>query len=193
MFFFIYNTLLAAMVLYFPGMRDIDYKILHGIQGGLSAFPYSFFDFVSYFGSANYWLWPRITVTAVLISHKYYMKAFLFLIITKLTMYINDLFLKGIICRQRPCGEAYGGYSFPSGHVALNTCLFGILIYLVYKYVRTDWWRTLLITIFSIWIILVALSRMFLNVHFLTDVTAGFFVGIIMINLYIILDKFFNN
>lgn len=184
--------LLALMILYFPNMREIDYNILHFIQGSLSTFPISVAKFISYYGSADYWLWPRITAASVMVSHKYYLKAFLFLIFTRVVFFVNDGMLKGLVCRERPCGFTHPGYSFPSGHAAFATCMFGILIYLVHKHVHTDWWRFLLITLSTIWIILVCISRMWLNVHFLTDVIAGVFVGLAMVNLYIISDKFFN-
>ena len=184
---------LAMMVLYLPNMREIDYDIIHAIQGVMFNYPTKYAKFISYFGCANYWLWPRLVAASVMVSHKYYLKAFLFLIFTRVVFFINDIWLKGLICRTRPCGHAYGGYSFPSGHAAFTMCMYGILIYLVHRYVKTDWWRTLLITLFTVWIILVCISRMWLNVHFFTDITAGLFVGLILVNLYIIFDKFFNN
>ena len=182
--------ILALLVLYLPNLREFDFKIIHSIQGALSTFSISIATFISYYGSSGGWLWPRITAAAVMVSHKYYMKAFLFLVFTKIIFTINDGWLKCLVCRERPCGPVHG-YSFPSGHAAFTMTMFGILIYLVHKYVHTDWWRILLITVFSLWIILVCISRMWLNAHFLTDITAGLCVGFAMVNLYIILDKFF--
>ena len=191
-FAFVLLAVLTFVVLYMPNIREFDQQILHAVQGVLIQFPISVAEFVSRFGAGDFWLWPRITAVAVMISHKYYMKAFLFVIFTQLTYHVNDDWLKPLICRERPCDSLAAGFSFPSGHVAFQVCMCGILIYLVHKYVNTDWWRTILITIFSIWIVAVCVSRMWLNAHFLTDVTAGFCVGIIMVNLYIILDKFFS-
>ena len=184
---------LAMCVLYVPNWKSIDYNILHALQGALSVFPVSVANFISYFGIENYCLWPRITAASVIVSHKYYMKAFLFLIFTRLIFFFNDGFIKHIVCRERPCGDLYSGYSFPSCHAAFSMCMYGILIYLVRKHVHTDWWRVLLITLFTIWIILIGISRMWLNVHFCTDIIAGYLVGFAFVNLYIILDKFFNN
>ena len=183
---------LAMLVLHLPNMRSIDYSVLHAIQNYLFVFPYSYAKFISYFGCGNYWLWPRITAAAVMCSHKYYLKAFLFLIFTRVVFFINDGFIKHLVCRERPCGRIYGGYSFPSGHAAFTMCMCGILIYLVHKHVHTDWWRILLLTVLSLWIVLVALSRMWLNVHFPIDIIAGLCVGFALVNLYIILDKFFD-
>ena len=183
--------ILAMLVLYLPNIREIDFAIIHFIQGTLSAFPTYVAKYISYYGSSDGWLWPRITAAGVMVSHKYYMKAFLFLVFTNIIFVVNDGWIKHLVCRERPCGPFYGGYSFPSGHAAFAMCMYGILIYLVHRYVHTEWWRILLITVFSLWIILVCISRMWLNVHFFTDVLAGLFVGFAMVNLFIILDKFF--
>ena len=183
---------LAMVVLYLPNWRSVDFNILHSIQDYLFLLPYSYAKIISYFGCGDYWLWPRITAAAVMVSHKYYLKAFLFLIFTRVVFFVNDDFIKHLVCRERPCGHAYGGYSFPSGHAAFSMCMYGILIYLVHKHVQTEWWRILLITLLTIWIILVCLSRMWLNVHFPSDILAGLLVGFAMVNLYIILDKFFS-
>ena len=182
---------LAMLVLYLPELREIDFKIIHFVQGTLSAFPVYVAKFISSYGSSDCWLWPRITAAAVMVSHKNYLKAFLFLILTRLIYMFNDELIKPLVCRERPCGIMHAGYSFPSGHVVFSMTMFGILIYLVHRYVRTDWWRILLITLFSLWIVLVCIARMWLNVHFFTDVVAGLLVGFAAVNLYIILDKFF--
>ena len=58
-------------------------------------------------------------------------------------------------------------------------------------YVRSQFWRIFLSIFFGLVIFMVALSRMWLNVHFLTDVLAGLFLGFLVVNIYIIVDKFF--
>ena len=182
---------LAMIIMYLPQTRDIDFQIIHALQGAVSYFPVTVPQFISEFGGANYWLWPRITAATVMISHKNYVRAFLFIIITQAIFLFNNCLLKTMVCRERPYAD-FTGYSFPSGHCSFGMCFWGILIYLTYRYVRTDWWRTVLITLFTLWIILIGISRMWLGAHFLTDVIAGYFVGFAFVNLYIILDKFFS-
>jgi undecaprenyl-diphosphatase len=131
-----------------------------------------------------------IASCGILVSHKYYISAFLLVFFTQGAHVLTD-FIKNIICRQRPCGDSYPGYSFPSGHSLTAMCFFGILIYLVHRHI-SGFWKYFFITIFGMLIILNGLSRLWLGVHFPTDVLEGMFLGFILVNLYIILDKFFS-
>ena len=183
-------TTLTLMVLYMPGLREIDTEILKAIRKFLAPYPnYIPAFFSNYGGVGNFW-WPQITAGAVLISHQKYLKTFLLIFFTQGAYFLVDL-LKNFVCRERPCIHA--GYSFPSGHTTTTMCFYGIIIYLIMHYVRNTFWRYFLVVFFGLIIFFVALSRMWLNVHFLTDVLAGLFLGFLMVNLYIILDKFFTN
>lgn len=183
-------TTITLLVLYMPGLREIDTEILKAIRKFLAPYPnYIPAFFSNYGGVGNFW-WPQITAGAVLISHQKYLKTFLLIFFTQGAYFLVDL-LKNFVCRERPCIHA--GYSFPSGHTTTTMCFYGIIIYLIMHYVRNIFWRYFLVVFFGLIIFFVALSRMWLNVHFLTDVLAGLFLGFLMVNLYIILDKFFTN
>jgi undecaprenyl-diphosphatase len=102
---------------------------------------------------------------------------------TQAAFFLNGL-LKNFVCRERPC--QYYGYSFPSTHATVEMCFYGICIYLVLRYVRNEFWRYFIASVFGIFIFMVCLSRLWLGVHFLTDIIAGLSLGVILINLYII-------
>ena len=182
-------TLLTIFVLYLQGMRQFDMQILKIIRKFLGQFPSYIPVFFSNYSGVGNFLWPQITASAVLISHKKYLKTFLLIFFTQGSYWFVD-FIKNSICRERPC--SYSGYSFPSGHTTTTTCFYGILIYLAIKYIKNTFWRILLLTIFGSFIFMVAISRLWLGVHFPTDIIAGLFLGFLFINLYIILDKFFS-
>ena len=68
---------IMALVLYMPGLREIDMNILKTIRKFLSQFPsYIPVFFSNYGGIGNFW-WPQITAVSVLVSHRKYLKAFL--------------------------------------------------------------------------------------------------------------------
>ena len=70
-------TILTLMVLYMPGLREIDTEILKATRRFLGQFPsYIPVFFSNYGGVGNFW-WPQVTAVSVLVSHQKYLKAFL--------------------------------------------------------------------------------------------------------------------
>lgn len=102
--------------------------------------------------------------------------------------------LKHIVQRPRPNGFRLideSGYSFPSGHSMASAAFYGFFIYLVYKKVKNKRIKTILILLLSIFIISIGVSRIYLGVHYTTDVIAGFLVSISYLTIYIsIIDDF---
>lgn len=99
--------------------------------------------------------------------------------------------LKIIIRRPRP--EEFWPltvektYSFPSGHTFMSVVLYGLLIYYINKNVKSKKLRYLGTCIFSLIIFLVAVSRLYLGVHYATDVVGGLILGTIYLIAFIIL------
>lgn len=94
---------------------------------------------------------------------------------------LNNVLIKNIIVRDRPTGINIieeNGYSFPSGHAAISTVVYGYLIYLIYNYVSNKKLKYVLISILSIIILVVGLTRIYLGVHYTSDVLGGYLLGI---------------
>ena len=68
-------------------------------------------------------------------------------------------------------------YSFPSGHSAAATAAFGALAFLLWPHVRTVARRVALVSATVFAIALVGFSRLYLGVHYLSDVLGGFALG----------------
>ncbi len=105
-----------------------------------------------------------------------------------------NLLLKNILQRPRPTEYRLineSGYSFPSGHSMVSMAFYGFIIYLIYKYVKNKYLKYIAITIFSILIISIGISRIYLGVHYTSDVLAGFLISISYLILYTsIVNKF---
>ena len=74
-------------------------------------------------------------------------------------------------------------YSFPSGHVAASTIFYGLGVVWVFGQTQAVHWRVLAVTAAALAIFLVAFSRMYLGVHYLSDVIAAFAEGVAWIAL----------
>ena len=97
--------------------------------------------------------------------------------------------LKFIVKRPRPTGINLidiGGYSFPSGHTTSSVAFYGYLIYLIYKKCQNRKTKSCLITILSILIFLIGISRIYLGVHYASDVLAGFALSTAYLIIYTI-------
>lgn len=101
------------------------------------------------------------------------------LLVSAMTIGAALLFIiKLIVQRVRPENAMIeaSGYSFPSGHTTSAVLLFGIVIYIAYKEKVKRFWLILSGSIAMV--LLIAFSRIYLRVHWLTDVIAGIFLGI---------------
>lgn len=107
-----------------------------------------------------------------------------------------NLVLKYIFSRPRPIlplDEAFG-FSFPSGHAMVSFSFYGLLLYIVWREVDQKKLKYGISIFLLLLILLIGFSRVYLRVHYATDVLAGFAVGglwlIISLALLRLLEKF---
>lgn len=100
---------------------------------------------------------------------------------------------KTIFFRARPPVELHlypiTGYSFPSGHSLMSMCFYGILIYFAAIFIKNIYLRLTSIILLSLTIISVGFSRVYLAVHWPSDVLGGFLLGLFWISFWIIIYK----
>jgi membrane-associated phospholipid phosphatase len=86
---------------------------------------------------------------------------------------------KMLIMSPRPLNEVIPltDYSFPSGHVAGNVVFFGILTYVAWKNWVSTRSRSLTGGLYIAMIVLIGFGRIYLNVHWFSDVVGGFLLG----------------
>lgn len=103
-----------------------------------------------------------------------------------LVVLINQV-LKFIIQRPRPDGfrlATASGFSFPSGHSMVAMAFFGLLAWFVWRYEKDRRQRGFLLAAFAFIIVMVGVSRVYLGVHYASDVIGGFCLSIIWLALY---------
>lgn len=89
--------------------------------------------------------------------------------------------LKRVVQRPRPTEYRIieeSGYSFPSGHSMASAAFYGFFIYLIFTKVKSKKVKTISITLLGLLIALIGISRIYLGVHYTSDVIAGFSISI---------------
>jgi len=99
------------------------------------------------------------------------------------------LLLKQLFQRKRPLSpllKAAKGLSFPSGHAIMAVTFYGLLIYILQHTITIDWLKVFFTALLVVLILLIGFSRVYLRVHYASDVTAGFIIG----SLWLIISLF---
>lgn len=101
---------------------------------------------------------------------------------------ILNLSLKQLFTRPRPTEVLHiiteTGFSFPSGHSMAATCFYGFLIYLIWKLCKNKAWRAALTALLSLVVVLVCVSRIYLGVHYFTDVFSGMLISVCYLTIF---------
>lgn len=103
---------------------------------------------------------------------------------------LSNVALKQVINRARPDAEhlvSVASLSYPSGHAMSAISFYGFLIYIIYNLKLNRWFKTGLIIIFSLLILGIGISRIYLGVHYPSDVAGGFIAGFIWVVFCVVL------
>ena len=160
----------------------IGYKIISTFL--ISDFTTPIAKFITNFGGAIFLIVVTIVLFILIKNKKIRLLIFSNLVIITI---LNQL-LKRILQRPRPTEYRIieeTGYSFPSGHSMISMAFYGYLIYLIYKYVKNKYIKWISITLLSILICAIGISRIYLGVHYTSDVLGGFLISISYLIIYI--------
>lgn len=99
------------------------------------------------------------------------------------------ILLKVFFHRPRPAHQLAmsHGYSFPSGHAFIATIVYGFLIYVTWRFLKSEALRFTISAMSTLLIVLVGISRIYLKVHWLTDVLGGYAAGLAWLVLSVIM------
>ncbi|MDO5556120.1 MAG: phosphatase PAP2 family protein [Clostridia bacterium] len=145
--------------------------------------------FIAYLGSAITLITFSLEFIFLFKNKKYP----IFIILNLISVFILNRILKLIIARPRPqvlILALENGYSFPSGHAMVSFGFYGFLIYLAYKNIKNKKIKYPLIVFLSILILLIGISRVYLGVHYATDVIGGFAIGFIYLVFFVKFYKY---
>ena len=171
--------LFLVLALYLIKINDniIDKNIYNLIISIKSNTMTKIFKIITFFASVEFMI---ILSIIILLLNKF--KKVRFLVVLNL---INDVILNNILKfifkRERPIDLMLieeTGYSFPSGHTMAACIFYGFIIYLIYKSKYSKRTKITLTIILTLLILLIGVSRIYLGVHYASDVIAGYLVSI---------------
>ena len=160
----------------------IGYKLISTFL--ISDFTTPIAKFITNFGGAIFLIILTVVLVILIKNKKIGLSIFSNLVIITV---LNQL-LKRVLQRPRPTEYRIieeTGYSFPSGHSMVSMAFYGYLIYLIYKYVKNKYIKWISIVLLSLLICSIGISRIFLGVHYTSDVLGGFFISISYLVIYI--------
>jgi len=123
-------------------------------------------------------------VIAFFLGRRWYRETGFFLL-TTLGATVLFAGVKYMVARARPEAAMIelGGYSFPSGHTTMATAMAFALYFTLSQKCSNGWFKSLLFFTALGWSVLIALTRLYLGVHWFTDVVGGFGLGLWWVTL----------
>jgi len=175
-------------VLFKGAFINIDHRVLNLIPNIRSNGQTVFFRFITFMGN-----WQSVVFTSLLI---------IIFLLRKKRNFINILFviilitaegiafvLKHLVGRIRPDQMlslvTEKSFSFPSGHAIVSTVIFGFLSYLIIKSFKNSYVKILIFFGGVFFVFLIALSRIYLGVHYPSDVLASITLGCVLLSIFI--------
>lgn len=186
--------LIIAQAIHTGAIVKFDLPIIKIVQGWEAGWLTVLFTSFTWIGS-GYGVTPITFLICLLLFFKYNKRpeAILFAFSIVSTILLNEG-LKRVFIRERP--EIYrlldaGGFSFPSGHTMMAVSLYAMIIYIVWPTVKSKSGKFLLVFACSLFAFLIAVSRIYVGVHYPSDIAGGFLMSTLWITLLLTGYRFF--
>jgi membrane-associated phospholipid phosphatase len=155
----------------------------------------SVFTFFTFFGSINFLLPAYILLSLYFIFFKKNNARSFNIAAIGLSSGLLLRFVKNIFQRHRPPNpliENVSGFSFPSGHSFSSFTFVGVIIYMLWESKADVSWKWAGTAVLFILATIIAFSRVYLQVHYASDVIAGFCLSFVWLSLCIFILKRIN-
>lgn len=161
---------------------------IHTIENGAV---FSIMKFISFIGS-GYFLFPAVGIGFIyaILNKKYYISKLL--LVSSLGCWIVNHLLKLVFNRTRPLDfflVQQGGLSYPSGHSMVSMSMYLTFAYLICRSDRFKDKKRLIYALALTYVLIMGLSRLYLGVHWPTDIIGGFAMGYVYFNTVVISIK----
>lgn len=160
--------------------EDLDYRVFDFLKPYVSESNNQVMLFITFLGTHEFLIPANLLLIAYFLfikKHKWYSIKIPAVSLSGLGLMAG---LKNLFDRPRPLIpllEEARGLSFPSGHALMSVTFYGLLIYIFWHTVKNKALKWSLIIFFLLLIHLIGFSRIYLRVHYTSDVIAGFATG----------------
>ena len=182
--------LLTSLIIFCPVVTQWDRSLIMFVQNHLSFLPlwipmlpdcilYSIMILIPIAGFGIFFIKNRLWKDLILFSS------------VPLVTFLLNCILKPLVHRARPPLEYQitsihpDSFSYVSSHSLVTICLWGMVIFYLNKYCTNRVLKIVVISVSTVWILFVGLSRVWLGVHNPTDVVGAYVLGLTLINIYL--------
>jgi undecaprenyl-diphosphatase len=165
--------------------NSFDFKIFSWFTHFTSAYHTKIALLITFFGSP-YFMVPAYLLVMFYYSKQQKKKEAILIGVVALISVLSIFLLKDIFHRHRPPSpliHEVKGYSFPSGHSLTGFTFSGIMIYLIFKSNIRRYYKWILAALLFLFAMLIGLSRIYLRVHYPSDVIGGLLVTTVWLSL----------
>ena len=184
---FILFTVLAYLTLT-NKLIDLDFAIIDYIDTIRNDSLTRFLKIVTFLGGTIFLISFTILLLFILKNNKTKLN----LVKNLLIITLLNVILKNIIKRNRPLGIALileDSYSFPSGHAMISSVFYLHLLNIIKDHIKNKYLKITLIILIIILIITICFSRIYLGVHYFSDVLCGLLFAIGYTNIFDVITK----
>lgn len=179
---------IIVMVMVLLGMTDsFDQMVYNFVISFRSSFLDTYFITITKLGNTT--IVVLVILAFVLIMRNRYS---LFLVVSAIDAVILTTLIKLGVQRERPEELrliAQGGYSFPSGHTMMAICVYGYLFYLAMTKIKNKVLKYGVSILLFLVILSIGVSRVYVGVHFASDVLGGYLLSLCYLFLFIEVTK----
>lgn len=146
--------------------------------------------FVTFFGGP--FLLVGTTLLIILLTYKRHMKECLLFIFTLGMGTTINIVLKNLFGRNRPDLsplQSLTDYSFPSGHAMNSFIFYALIAYFIYHFTGKRRLSAVISVLLLLLVVLIGLSRVYLGVHYPTDILGGYIAGLFIFVAVLVLER----
>lgn len=166
-----------AVLVGVQAISGFDNAIISYVQGQESQTLTQVMKFFTFIGTGLPITVISLIIMIVLYKVLNFRRELLFFIGVVIGSALLNVFLKSTFHRARPTLNRFveaTGYSFPSGHSMAAFTLYGVICFLLWKHAEHAYFRFILVCCSSIMIIAIGISRIYLGVHYPSDVVGAY-------------------